>query len=74
MNANPEQQQDGMYDGNELREPTLDQSLDAIDDVFMDRLPGEGESFLQHNFAVTPEHPSYRPQYYTAVQLSSTTT
>lgn len=25
-------------------EPTLEQSLDAIDDVYMDRLPGEGES------------------------------
>lgn len=26
-------------------EPTLEEEMDAIDDVFMDRLPGEGKSF-----------------------------
>lgn len=50
VNATPnpaeQQQQDGTFDGSEVRrEPTLEESLDAIDDVFMDRLPGEGESF-----------------------------
>lgn len=42
------EQQDEMEmgDGMELTKPTLEQSLDAIDDVYMDRLPGEGESSL----------------------------
>lgn len=33
-----------MGNGMESIEPTLEQSLDAIDDVYMNRLPGEGES------------------------------
>lgn len=33
-------------DGMEIREPTLEESLDAIDDVVMNRLPGEGGLFL----------------------------
>ncbi len=33
-------------DGMEIREPTLEESLDAIDDVVMNRLPGEGGSIL----------------------------
>ena len=37
------EQQDELGDGMELIKPTLEQSLDAIDDVYMDRLPGEGE-------------------------------
>lgn len=37
------EQQDEMGDGMELIKPSLEQSLDAIDDVYMDRLPGEGE-------------------------------
>lgn len=37
------EQQDEQGDGMELIKPTLEQSLDAIDDVYMDRLPGEGE-------------------------------
>eukprot|EP00752_Nemacystus_decipiens_P016317 g14592.t1 len=36
------EQQDELDDGMEIIKPTLEQSLDAIDDVYMDRLPGEG--------------------------------
>lgn len=38
-------EQGGVSDGFEIREPTLEESLDAIDDVFMNRRPDEGESF-----------------------------
>lgn len=39
------EQQDETDEGMELIKPTLEQSLDAIDDVYMDRKPGEGESW-----------------------------
>lgn len=36
-------EQDELGDEMEVIKPTLEQSLDAIDDVYMDRRPGEGE-------------------------------
>lgn len=56
--------------GMEFTEPSLEESLDAIDDVFMDRLPGEGERIRneQHGFSCGKRYAELRYQHTSRVE------